>query len=181
MNQKNSYDIGKVLREMREEYWRGIEEVGESVAETADYLVFGLDGERFGLPTKVIREVLRLPKMVRVPRVPESIRGVINLRGQIVAVTDLRPLLGLAGRETPASARLVVVEAAGVTTALLAEQVEGIRSLPTAAVEPLTSGLTGFPREVALGQVAESGGFLILLDLDCILSRPELIVDQQGE
>ncbi len=181
MNRHSTYDIGKILSEMREEYRRGIEETGEAAAETGDFLVFRLSGERFGVPTATAREVLRLPKLVRVPRVPESIQGVINLRGQIVAVTDLRPLLGLAGREIPAAARLIVAEAAGLTTALLAEQVDGIRSLPLDAIEPLTSGLPGFPREAVAGQVAVDGGFLILLDLAHILSRPEMVIDQQGE
>lgn len=181
MSKEAAYDISKVLQEMREEYWRGIEEAGEAVSETGDYLIFRLAGERFGVPTPSTREVLRLPKLVRVPRIPEAIRGVVNLRGQIVAVTDLRPLLGLSGREILPAARLIVVESAGMLTALLADQVDGIRALPIANIEPLTTGLTGFPREAALGQVAEDGGFLILLDLAHILARPELTIDQQGE
>ena len=129
MKTEAKYDIGKVLREMREEYWRGIEEVGEAVAETIDYLIFRLAGERFGLPTVVAREVLRLPKLVRVPRVPDAILGVINLRGE----GGRSPTCGHCSAwpgELPPSARLLVVEGSGLTTALLAEQVEGIRRSP---------------------------------------------------
>lgn len=178
MKSSQAYDIGKILQEMREEYWRGIEESAGVPAETRDYLVFCLAGERFGLPTTAAREVMRLPKLVRVPRLSEMIQGVINLRGQIVAVTDLRPLLGLVGREVAPGARLIVLEAPGFTTALLVDSVEGIRTIAADAVEPLTPGLAGFPREAAAGQVAEAGGFLILLDLTHLLSRSELIIDQ---
>jgi purine-binding chemotaxis protein CheW len=182
MKQGEGYEIARILQEMRDEYWRGIEEGGEAeVAETRDYVLFRLGGERFGVPSAAAREVLRVPRLVRVPRVPPQIRGVINLRGEIVAVTDLRPLLGLPGEEVPAGGQLVVVQAAGLTTALLTEGVEGLRSLPLAAIEPLTEGLAGFPREVAVGQVVDDGGLLLLLDLEQILARAEFVIDQGGE
>jgi len=183
MKEQQSYEIERVLQEMRDEYWRGIEEGGETAAvEARDYVVFHLAGERFAVASSVAREVLRLPRLVRVPRVAGHIRGVINLRGQIVAVTDLRPLLGLAGEAIPEKGgQLIVVESAGLTTALLTEGVEGIRSVPLAAIEPVTEGLSGFPREAAEGQVVGEEGMLVLLDLAHILSRPEFIVDQKGE
>lgn len=182
MREQQDYEIARILEEMRNEYWRSIEESDEAAAsETRDYVVFRLGGERYALPSAVAREVLRLPRMVRVPRVAGHIRGVINLRGQIVAVTDLRPLLGLAGDDMPAASQLIVVEAAGLLTALLTERVEGIRTLDLAAIEPIPEGLVGFPRAAAEGQVAGEDGLLILLDLDNILARPEFTVDQKGE
>jgi len=182
MKQGEGYEIERILQEMRDEYWRGIEEVGEAAtAETRDYVVFRLGGERFAVRSATAREVLRVPRLVRVPRVPPQIRGVINLRGEIVAVTDLRPLLGLAGEELPAGGQLVVVQAAGLTTALLTERVEGLRGIPLASIEPLTEGLAGFPREIAEGQVVDDGGLLLLLDLEQILSRPEFVIDRGGE
>lgn len=182
MKERQGYEIERVLQEMRDEYWRGIEEGGEVAAEeTRDYVVFRLAGERFALPSTVAREVLRMPRLVRVPRVPGHIRGVINLRGQIVAVTDLRPLLGLAGEETPANGQLIVVEAAGLVTALFTERVEGIRTLALASIEPVTEGLSGFPRDAAEGQVGGEDGLLVLLDLANILARPEFVIDQKGE
>lgn len=180
MGEQKNYEITRILEQMRNEYWRGIEESGDSAAiETRDYVVFQLGGERFALPSTVAREVLRLPKMVRVPRVAEHIRGVINLRGQIVAVTDLRPLLGLSNNTT-AAGQLIVVEAAGLQTALLTDRIEGIRTLELRAVEPVTEGLTGFPRDAAEGQVACADGLLVLLDLENILARPEFTIDQKG-
>ncbi len=182
MGKKQIDEIQGILREMQEEYWRGIEEGTDSVAaETRDYVVFCLGGERFGIPSTVCREILRIPRLVRVPRVGEHLLGVINLRGQIVAVTELRPLLGLPGRDVPAKSQLVVVEAAGLLTALLAEKVEGIRAIPVEAIEPLTEGLAGFPRDAVEGQVAEEGALLVLLDLTRILSRPEFIVNHKAE
>jgi purine-binding chemotaxis protein CheW len=176
------YEIQDVLREMREEYWRGIEEAEEaSAADVLEYVIIRLGGERYGIPTATAREVLRAPRLVRVPRVAEHIRGVINLRGEIVAVTDLRPLLGLPGGDLPAGGRLVVVEAAGLVTALLTERVEGIRSIAADAIEPCPEGLAGFPREAVAGQAVGEESLLILLDLEHILSRPEFVIDQKRE
>lgn len=175
-------DIQQILHVMREEYWRGIEEAdGEKAIETRDYLVFGLGGETYAVSTASAREVLRLPRLVRVPQVAEHILGVINLRGLILAVTDLRPLLGLPGRDFSAQARLVVVEAAGLTTALLVERVAGIRAVAVEAIEPATEGLGGPLREALAGQVAADEGLLLLLDLERILSRKDLVFDQKGE
>jgi purine-binding chemotaxis protein CheW len=183
MTDKNeqSYDTAAILQEMRDAYWESIEQ-GESAqsVEYRDYVVFHLGGERFGIPTTCSREVLRLPRLVQVPRLPEHIRGIVNLRGQIVAVTDLRPLLGLAQRELPQRVQLVVVEAAGLQTALLTEGVEGIHAIAVDTIEPVTEGLAGFPRDAAEGHVATEKGLLVLLDLEHILRRGEYVIDQKG-
>jgi purine-binding chemotaxis protein CheW len=182
MKDSPDYEIKRVLDEMRAEYWRSLEteEAGEA-GESRDYLVVRLGGERFGLPTTAAREVLRAPKLVRVPQVPEHIRGVVNLRGEILAVTDLCQVLGLMPAERDAAGRLVVVKAAGLTTALWTEAVEGIRSLRLAAVEPLTEGLSHLPREAIAGQVSEADGLLVLLDLEGLLGQDRFVVDHKGE
>lgn len=177
--ERKSYDIQEILREMREDYWRSIEEGGSGeVAETRDYVVFRLGGESFAIPGYMAREVLRLTKVVKVPRLPAQLLGIINLRGQILAVTDLRPLLGFADRGLPEKGQLLVVEAGGLTTALLTEGVEGLRSIETAAIEPITEGLAGFPREISSGHLPTERGLLVLLDLEHILTREEFTIDQ---
>lgn len=179
-NDHSSYDIQAILHEMRSEYWRSLEaEDQKTSTELHDFVVFRLGTERYGIRSATTREVLRLPRVVPVPRLPGHIRGIINLRGQILAVTDLRPLLGLPQQELPQRAQLIVVEAAGLTTALLTEGVEGIRSIEVSAIEPITEGLAGFPRDTALGHVATEQGLLILLDLEHILAREEFIIDQK--
>lgn len=180
--ESRSYDIKAILEEMREAYWQGIEQSDQTTAaETRDYVVFRLGGERFGVPTVCAREVLRLPRLVRVPRLPAHICGIVNLRGQIHAVTDLRPLLGLPTKELSPRSQLIVVEAAGVTTALVTEGVEGMRALAIAEIEPITEGLAGFPRDAAEGHVVTEEGLLVLLSLEHILGRAEFIINQKGE
>jgi purine-binding chemotaxis protein CheW len=182
MKESTAYEIQRVLQDMREEYWRSLEEVEEDhQGEAADYLVLRQGGERFGIATTLAREVLRAPKLVRVPQVPPHIRGVINLRGQIVAVTDLGQVLGFAAAASSDGTRLVVVEAGGLLTALLTEGVEGICRIPLAAIEPLTEGLAGLPRDAVTGQVAGEEGLLVLLDLPQLFTQTQFIVEQKGE
>lgn len=182
MNDHQSYDIQGILREMRDEYWRGIEEAeATQIEERQDYILFRLGGERFGIASRFAREVLRLPRLVRVPRLPRHIAGIFNLRGQIVAVTDLRELLNLPAGEPAPRSQLLVVEAAGLTTALLTDSVEGLHAIPATAIEPVTEGLSGFPREIASGHVVGSDGLLLLLNLEELLARPEFVIDQKGE
>jgi purine-binding chemotaxis protein CheW len=181
-NAAQNYDISHTLQEMRDEYWRGIETgVAVSEEQSEEFLIFRLRNERFGMPTRMAREVLRIPKLVKVPRLDARILGIINLRGQIVAVTDLRPLLGLPGGEIPVGGQLVVTEAAGIITALVVERVEGISSFPLTTVEPLTEGLSGFPRDAVSGQIHQGNGLILLLNMDNILAREEFIIDQKGE
>lgn len=179
MKQRNNR-IQDVLKEMREEYWRGIEEAEEAdLSETREYVVIRLGGERYGLSASVIREVLRVPRLVRVPRAAAHIRGVINVRGELVAVTDLRPLLGLPGGDLPAGGRLVVVQVSGLLTALMAEEVEGIRGIAVDSMEPCPEGITGFPREAVAGKLLDEKGLLIFLDMETVLSGSEFVIDQK--
>ena len=182
MKESPAYDIQRVLQEMRDEYWHSLEAAEtEETGELSEYLVFRLGDERFGVAAGLTRQVLRSPRLVRVPQVPGHIRGVINLRGQIVAVTDLRQALGLAPDTAVDPGRLVVVEAAGVTTALATEGVEGIRAVPPEDIEPLAEGLTHLPREAVAGQVADGDELVILLNLPALLAQEQFTVDQKGE
>ena len=177
---KSDYDIEGMLREMRREYWQALEEGSElKAAETEEFLLFRLGGQSFALPTPLAREVLRVPKLVLVPRVDQPILGIVNLRGQVLAVTDLCPLLGLTRETEVESGRLIIVEAAGITTALAVEEVIGIRRFPVKEIEPLPPGEGGLPRHAATGQITLEQGMLVLLDLEQLLCREEIIIDQK--
>lgn len=171
-------DIRETLRQIREEYWSGIEESRQDLpADLKSVLVFRLAGERYGISAPLVREVLRIPRIVRVPMLPMSILGIINLRGEIVAVSDLRPFLGLPSGEFSEKGRLVVTRTGAVVTALAVEEVEGLRSVASADIEPLTQGLAGLPREAVEGQVHAGEELLVLLRLDYILGQPQFIID----
>lgn len=180
MSRAQNYDIPKILEQMRADYWHSLEAVEQdgAVAQT-DYMVVGFGPQRFGLPATVCREVLRVPRIVKIPRLPRHLPGIINLRGEIVAVTDLRPLLELPAGEAGTSCRLVVVTEGSLKTALLVERVEGLCAVADSAVKPLAEGVAHAAADLFRGKVEGAAGMLMLLDTGRLLARPDLVVDQK--
>lgn len=181
MSDAQQYDIPKILEQMRADYWRNLEVAEQAdIAEQVDYMVVAFGSQRFGLPAAACREVLKLPRIVKVPRLPAHLPGIINLRGEIVAVTDLRPLLQMAVSEPAATFRLVVIADGAVKTALLVERVEGLRAIAGHSVEALAEGVTHEAVDLFRGKVENGAELLMLLDVQRLLARPELVVDQKG-
>ena len=182
MDGDQSYDIQRALQEMRADYWRNLE-VSEEETSTGgeDYLVILLGSRRCGLRASLCSEVLKLPRMVRVPRLPDYIRGIFNLRGEIVAITDLCPLLGSGTQDNIDGSRLVVVSHGAIKTALLVQSVEGLMRVDPAHIEPLTDGVAAGMRDLFKGKLVDADEPLMLLDLESILARPELLIDQKSQ
>lgn len=179
--QGEEYDFRKILQEMRDDYWRSLEAVDDDLAaERREYVIVRIGNLRFALPATDCREVLRPPRIVAVPRAGTHIHGIINLRGEVVAVTDLRPLFAL-GEATPSERpQLVVVAAAGLQTALLVDRVEGMLTIAVDLIAPVATGLSGLLHDAVAGQLDDPDGNLVFLDLQRLLARSELIVDQKG-
>lgn len=181
MSEQTSYDIPKILEQMRADYWRNLETAEHAeIANHTDYMVVVFGSQRLGLPAAACREVLKLPRIVKVPRLPRHLPGIINLRGEIVAVTDLRPLLQLPGEEATASSRLVVIAEGAIRTALLVERVEGLQTISENVVVPLAEGSTHVAADLFRGKVEEANFTLLLLDVKRLLARPDLVIDQKG-
>ena len=81
---------------MRQEYWQGLSEKTEAQEELIECITFTLGGEEYAFETVHAAEVIRVPKLVKLPGQSTLIVGVFNLRGQIIAAMDIRPMLGLA-------------------------------------------------------------------------------------
>ncbi len=180
MRENKGYEIDQILQEMRTDYWRNLEAVEEGTGGTiTEYLIIRCGNHRYGLPAANCREVLKLPRLVRVPRLPDHLCGIFNLRGEIVAVTDMCPLLGQGAQALSDNFRLVVVEEGTIKTALLVEVVEGLVGIDEEQVEPLAEGSGKGARDLIAGKVVQGEDVLVLLDLGKLLERPELIVDQK--
>jgi purine-binding chemotaxis protein CheW len=179
---QNDYDFKKILKEMRNEYWQALEEVEEDqTVDTLECVLIRIHTELFALEASSCREVLRPPRIVKVPRAAKQILGIINIRGEIIAVTDLRPALDFPIVKQNAATRLVVVRAAGLTTALLVDRVEGIEVFDVASIEALTDGLTGARRDMIRGQIVRNDELVVLLDLEKMFAGQEFIVDQKDD
>jgi len=151
----------------------------ERIEETGQYLTFTLDEEVFALEISRVREVLDYMPITRVPRMPEFMRGVINVRGGVVPVLDLRLKLGMtATRKTRDTCIIIVepqVEGETARFGALADSVQEVLALDPSDILPpprLGSGMrTEFIRNMAR---RDDGRFLIILDIRKVFSREEL-------
>ena len=151
------YNIQEILAEMKDEYWQGLEETEEEYEERLECITFLLGGETYAFETAYASEVIRIPKLVRLPRVQEIIIGVFNLRGEILAAMDIRSLLGLAPGEHYRLRQDHRPEVGQVLHRADREGVQGVESLSLDNFEPAVKSLTGPQREFIRGQITCEG------------------------
>lgn len=180
MAEQKSYDIRSILEEMRQEYWQGLSEKADIQEELLECITFKLGGEIYAFATGYAAEVIRVPKLVKVPGVQELIVGIFNLRGEIIAAMDIRPLLGLSAPPLTASARIIVIKGEEFTTGILTEAVLGVQPFPADMFEPVVKSVSPAAREFLKGQVNRDGEMSILLDIQKLLASPQLVVDHQS-
>ncbi|MGE0086014.1 MAG: chemotaxis protein CheW [Desulfococcaceae bacterium] len=150
------------------------------ISGTNQYLTFTLEEENFALEIAKVREVLDYTKITRVPRMPDFLRGVINLRGNVVPVIDLRLKLGMAATEKKLDTCIVIAEIMIdrelVQVGALADSVKEVISLEAARISPPPRLGTKLRSEFIRGMGKLDEGFLIILDIDKVLSEDELAV-----
>ena len=146
--------------------------------ETNQYLTFKLDGEIFALAIGKVREVLDFTTVTRVPQTPGYMRGVINLRGSVVPVMDLRLKFGLERTEKTVNTCIIIaeIELEGETTILgaLADSVQEVLDLEADQIEPPPRIGTKLRTEFIRGMGKHGEEFIIILDIDKVFSSDEL-------
>jgi purine-binding chemotaxis protein CheW len=156
-----------------------------AIMEATQYLTFTLDDEVFALDIGKVREVLDFRSITRVPKTPEFMRGVINLRGSVVPVVDLRLKFGLTRTEQMAHTCIIIVEVAvdGETAVLgaLADSVEEVLDLGADHIEPAPKIGTKLNTEFIKGMGKQNDHFIIILDIDKVFSTDELALVQEAE
>ncbi len=141
-------------------------------------VVVRLGPDRYGVRLGSLVEIQKVGRVTRVPGAPAHVTGVINQRGRVLTVLDLRPLLGLPAAEAGPKARILVVEGAGMTVGVLAEEVEEVVEVPAAEVKPALAGGRGAGEDFVTGIVAHRGQMVVLLDCHRLLRAPNLVVEE---
>ena len=150
----------------------------ETVADTQvfEVLEFGLGKERYAVQTEFVREVCLVQELTPLPCTPAFVAGIVNVRGQILPVLDLRRLLGLVAGPVAVGPRVaILVRGAGLELGMLADQITGVRKVRRAEVQPVPLTLTR-PRDRYL--LGVTNGCLVVLDLARMLADKALIVDE---
>lgn len=136
-------------------------------------VTFNLGKEEFAVPILQIQEINRLVDITRVPKSPEFVEGVINLRGKVIPIIDLRKRFGLPQAELGKYARIVVVNMEGRMVGLIVDSVSEVLRLSEDAIEPAPPVVAGIDSEYIRGLGKLDGRLLILLDLSKILTKEE--------
>jgi purine-binding chemotaxis protein CheW len=116
----------------------------EHLDDDEQVVVFRLDKEEFGVPIHSVQEIVRVPdELIHVPRAPAFVEGVINLRGSVLPVIDLRTRLGLPRGERSDRQRIMVFLIADVRTGFIVDQVAEVLKIPKAVIEPVPTLSSG--------------------------------------
>lgn len=143
-----------------------------------EVLEFGLARERYAVETRHVREVQPLMQLTPLPCTPPFVLGVVNLRGRIVPVFDIRKLFDLPQQGLTDLHRVIVVHGGNLELGLLAETIVAVQTIALESLQASLPTLTGIRADYLKGVTAEH---LVVLELDRILTDPRIVVEQRLE
>ncbi len=159
------------------------EEMNETITEVNQYFTFTLGDEDFALDIGKVREVLDYTTITKVPRMPAFLRGVINLRGNVVPVIDLRYKLGMGAIKQTVDTCIVIVETIiddeMIHMGALADSVKEVLDLDPGQISPPPKLGIRINNEFIKGMGKQGEKFLMILDIDKVLTADELDVVQR--
>lgn len=148
-------------------------EVMETAAREGKYLTFSLAGEEYGIGIRKVKEIIGVMAITRIPQVPMCMKGVINLRGKVIPVVDLRLRFGMAEGEYAEKTCIIVVEVARDGSKLLigiiVDSVSEVLNIRGGDIEDTPDFGSGLDTHYILGLAKLGSGVKILLDIDRVL------------
>jgi purine-binding chemotaxis protein CheW len=143
------------------------------IGEVQQLVSFKIGDEEFGVDILRVQEINRMISVTRVPNAPPFVEGIINLRGKVIPIVELRKRLGMEPRERDNNTRIVVVDVNGRTIGFIVDAVNEVLRVPTSVIEPPPALTAGIDAEfiTAIGKLEDR--LLILLDLERVLSTDE--------
>ncbi|HNS14316.1 MAG TPA: chemotaxis protein CheW [Syntrophorhabdaceae bacterium] len=136
-------------------------------------VTFKLENEEFGVDILKVQEINKMMNITKIPNAPTFIEGVINLRGKIIPIIDLRKRLGFHNRVYDKSTRIIVVELDGLVLGFIVDSVSEVLRIPGNTIEPPPSIVAGIESDYIEGVGKLNDRLLILLELKKIFASPE--------
>jgi purine-binding chemotaxis protein CheW len=172
----NGTEAGKILRQRAQ----ALAQVPPPpAADTVlELLEFGLASERYAIERRYVQEVHPLRELTPLPCTPPFILGIVNVRGRIVPVLDLKKFFELPERGLTDLHRTIIVRGHDLEIGLLADVIFGINAVPAESLQPSLPTLTGIRADYLKGVTA---GRLVVLAVERILSDPKIIVHEEVE
>jgi purine-binding chemotaxis protein CheW len=150
------------------------------------YLTFFLDNEEYGVEILKVQEIIGRMPVTPVPKTPDYIRGVINLRGKIHPIMDLKLKFGMSGTEITDETCIIVVNAAKMMMGILVDRVSEVANIAAGEIEDTPTFGAGIDTEYLLGVGKTGGRVRLLLDIDKVITAKDIIqikkaADQEEE
>ena len=139
--------------------------------ETLQIIVFRLSQEWYGVEIRKVKEVIRVPKITYLPSSPEYIAGIVNLRGNILSVTDLKRIFGLPHEEPTEKTRIIAVELGILETGLLVDEVIESIEVPLSKIEPSLLTIPSEGAKYIEGQCKVDNKLIGLVSVQKVLER----------
>jgi purine-binding chemotaxis protein CheW len=146
----------------------------DTSGDLSQYVVFKLDGQEFGVEIKQAREIINFAELTAIPNAPDFVRGVTNLRGEIVPIIDLGERLNLPNIKHEEENKVIIVEINNTLIGMEVEDVEGIIRLASENIGEAPKITQGINKEYISGVGKLEENLLILLNLNRTLSRDEV-------
>jgi len=148
----------------------------EEIRGGLDLIEFALAPERYAIESRYVREICPFKELTPLPCTPAFILGIVNIRGRILPVLDLKKLFGLPTKGITDLHRIIVVQGHGLELGLLADVIVALLSIPEGSLQASLPTLTGIRAEYIRGITADR---LVVLDLARILTDPAIVVHEE--
>ena len=158
---------------MSQENAAGAAQIETKNSHGGKFLSFFLNDEEYGIEILKVQEIIGMLPITRVPSTPEFVKGVINLRGKIIPVTDLRSRFGMDEHETTAETCTIVVHTAGLEIGFIVDKVSEVLDISDSEIEDVPSFGAEVGTDYLLGIGNTNGRVTLLLDIERILTTQD--------
>ncbi len=151
---------------------------GREAGELRQFISFSVGEEEYGLELLRVKEVIRVREITWLPKAPSFVKGIINLRGDVIPIIDLRDKFGLESKEATSTTRVIVGEVEGRLMGMIVDSASQVVRIPADQIDPPPPVLGGFSQEFITGVGKLEDKLIILLNIDKVLTveeRKELV------
>ena len=144
-----------------------------NTGEVTQIVGFRLANEEYGLDIMRVQEIILIGAITQIPQVPDYVRGLINLRGHVIPIVDLRQRFSLPASDETEDHRIIVVNVSDKMIGILVDSVNQVTRVTADQIEPPPTSVSGIDHEFITGLVKFDGRLVILLDIERLLTPAE--------
>ncbi len=146
-------------------------ETSASVAVVLQFVTFTLNKEEYAVDIMHVQEINRITEITKVPRAPAYVEGVINLRGKVIPVINLRNKFGFEAKSKDEKTRIIIMEIQGITNGLIVDSVSEVLRVPASIIEPPPPMSSDVSSTFIKGIAKMENRLIILLDIDKLIGE----------